>query len=299
MGLCEVYDYKTELFNFTAECISDEATLFFITKNDFSLMLSREPYLYDDILSIIEYKVQFIAGKLRSFSEQTLKLFERNNKKIKTNSTSNIYDNINLNNKSNIKLNTNKLNSIFNSSKINNNSSFSKKSNFYTMRSLIIKNNSNKTNKMTLYKKNNDSNNNSDNDHPLYKTLNSRRANSYFQKNECIGFNSLNNKHCEKQLISNKYNSIIDKKIPNIFNSTHPKIINNDKLFKRYKTNNLININNNSHITIQTNNIFNEIVVNPKYEVKNNKFDIIKLFPILKNRFSYNNKIKNQKVIYG
>ena len=307
LGLCEVYDYKTELFNFTAECISDEATVFFITKNDFGLMLGKEPNLYNNILSIIEYKIQFIAGKLRSYNEQILKLYERNNKKIKTNSTSKIYDNKSFYQQNNIKLNTSKLNNIFNSSNINNSSSFSKRSNLsmrnYTMRSLINKNNYSKNDysknkKITLNKMKYDSNYNEYFETPLYKTLNSRRANSYFKNDEYMKYSSLNDKHWKKKLFNDKYNSIIDKKIINIFNSTQPKIVNDD-LFTKYKTNNLLNINNNNHISIQTNNIFNEILLYPENEVKNKKFDKMKFLPKLKNKFLNSNKIKNKKGMYN
>ena len=121
IGLCESYDYKTEIFNYSAECISDEATIFFITKSDFSLMLGRETSLYNAILPIIEYKIQIIAGKLRSFSEQTLKIFEAKNKRFKSNIQTKSNSNINefkikksksCNNKLNNKKNNTKKNEI-------------------------------------------------------------------------------------------------------------------------------------------------------------------------------------------
>ena len=177
IGLCESYDYKTEIFNYSAECISDEATIFFITKNDFSLMLSRETSLYNTILPIIEYKIQIISGKLRSFSEQTFKIFVGRNKRSKINNQTKAITNINenrlnksksINNKFNKKkkvvLNNSKFNSsinnsnnIFNISNYNNsnfnNSNFSNFNNSssapikqnlsilnYSMRPCLIKN---------------------------------------------------------------------------------------------------------------------------------------------------------------
>ena len=158
LGLSESYDYKTELFNFTAECISDEVTAFFITKNDFNLMLARETTLKNTILPIVEYKIQFIVGKLRSFSEQTLKLFEQNYKKFKpkkTNSTSNIFEK---------STSTNNINSNLLNNSINNNSIY--------------------TNKSSLFCSNNDFNKSKLNNNFLnYSLFNSSHNNSIFNNN--------------------------------------------------------------------------------------------------------------------
>jgi len=310
LGLNELYDYKTELFNFTAECISDEATLFFITKNDFGLMLGREPNLYSAILSIVEYKIQFIAGKLRSFSEQTLQIFEKNHKKSKTNSTSNIYDiydNISINKNNNSKFNISKFNnSIFNSSKINNSSSYSYKSNLSNRNCSLkplsqnnyIKEKKDNINKMSLNKINNESLYNNDYVPLSHKTLKTKRTNSNY-KNEYMKYSSLNDKLWKKKFISNEYNTNYEKKILNIFNSTQPKILNNNRLlndFKGYNTNIFSNLNNN-FLSIPNSSIYNEILFYPS--LKNKNFEKIRLFPILKNRFLNNNKLKNKKIKYS
>jgi rRNA maturation protein Rpf1 len=81
IGLNEFYDHKTELFNFTAECMSEEATLLFMTKNDFQMMMCREISVYNSIISIIDLKIQYISGKIKSFIEQCIYNFDYKYKK--------------------------------------------------------------------------------------------------------------------------------------------------------------------------------------------------------------------------
>ena len=315
LGLNELYDYKTELFNFTAECISDEATLFFITKNDFSLMLCKETHLRKNILSIIEYKIQSIVGILRSYSEQTLKLFERQNKQItalKTNSASNILDNTQLNsstlNKSKFSLSKfnvskssiNKFDiSKFNSSNNINNSSYTiiSNSNFknnYTLHPSKLYN----SNKVKEINKRNIETN-----LPMfYKTLNNKRTNSNF-KTEYIKYDSLNGVYSKRKLISNEFKILLDNKTLNNFNSFHSKFFIKGNTFNTFIGRNMLK----GYLDIRNKKPFEDVIsnrmMNQSNQIKSEdrnlkKFEKIKLFPIFKNRFLHNNKIKNKKLLY-
>ena len=315
LGLNELYDYKTELFNFTAECISDEATLFFITKNDFSLMLCKETHLRKNILSIIEYKIQSIVGILRSYSEQTLKLFERQNKQItalKTNSASNILDNTQLNsstlNKSKFSLSKfnvskssiNKFDiSKFNSSNNINNSSYTiiSNSNFknnYTLHPSKLYN----SNKVKEINKRNIETN-----LPMfYKTLNNKRTNSNF-KTEYRKYDSLNGVYSKRKLISNEFKILLDNKTLNNFNSFHSKFFIKGNTFNTFRGRNMLK----GYLEIKNKKPFEDVIsnrmMNQSNQIKSEdrnlkKFEKIKLFPIFKNRFLHNNKIKNKKLIY-
>ena len=46
-GLNELYDYNTSIYNLSAEYTSKEANLFFINKNNFNLIFSKEKSLYN------------------------------------------------------------------------------------------------------------------------------------------------------------------------------------------------------------------------------------------------------------
>ena len=67
IGSYELINNKTELYNFTAECVSPEAILLFIPRNDLSLILGRELNFYNNLISLVENKIQYIFGKFKSF----------------------------------------------------------------------------------------------------------------------------------------------------------------------------------------------------------------------------------------
>ena len=321
IGLCEAYDYKTEIFNYSAECISEEATIFFITKNDFSLMLGREESLYNTILPIIEYKIQIIAGKLRSFSEQTLKIYEGKNKRLKSNSQTksttnindnrinkskstyntrfnnkinNILDNSNfnssINNSNNIFNNSNFSNSNFNNSNFSNsnfnsNSSYRIKQNLsirnYTMRPFLIKNNSCKEKEKN---KNKNKNLQTLNRFNYFSNYNDKNAASIFYK-------TLNTRKNNTIFKSDyiRFNSLNDgfTKKKNV-NSNFNIIYDIDKL-KFNSTQNKFLYNDNLINSFRGNSIKN-IINNSRFHLpsfSNNNFSEIGFSP------SYNKKIKN------
>lgn len=64
-GTNELYDYKTGLYFFTAECQSKEAIIYFLPKNILYSLLFKEKPLYIALAEMVEFKVNDIIGKLK------------------------------------------------------------------------------------------------------------------------------------------------------------------------------------------------------------------------------------------
>ena len=101
LGLNELYDYKNELYNFEAECTSDEATLFFISKINFNNMMEKEKNLKNNAIVLVDLRAKYLIGKINSYRmyykkltfEYYKKSLKNNFNKIKiSNSSLNVYD---------------------------------------------------------------------------------------------------------------------------------------------------------------------------------------------------------------
>ena len=98
LGLNELYDYNTLVYNFSAECVSKEANLFFINKNNFNLMLSKEKSLYASVIQKVELRIKLMIGTIKNFkryltAETGFKHKPKNEKvKIKNNNINDIND---------------------------------------------------------------------------------------------------------------------------------------------------------------------------------------------------------------
>ena len=95
LGLNELYDYKTSRYNFSAECISDEADVFFINKNNFNLILGKEKSSYCSVIQKVELRIKYLIGCIKNFRKH---MPVDINKKPK-NEMSKIEQNINYTNK--------------------------------------------------------------------------------------------------------------------------------------------------------------------------------------------------------
>ena len=105
VGLNELFDYKTELYNFTAECISDEANLFFISKRNFNNIMEKENGIMNNVIQLIDLKAKTLIGKINNFrseyrnvvinslSNKKNKSFNSNNNKFYFNNKIKINDN--------------------------------------------------------------------------------------------------------------------------------------------------------------------------------------------------------------
>ena len=72
LGFYELYNNKTDLYNFTAECVSDNAIMLLIPRNNLNIILGKEQNLYKNLISLVEMKIQFIVGKFKTFVHQIM-----------------------------------------------------------------------------------------------------------------------------------------------------------------------------------------------------------------------------------
>ena len=80
-GTNELYDYKTGLYYFTAECISKEAIIYFLPKKYFYSLLKLENPVYTAVAETIENKAKNIIEKFKLI----LKWYEMNNNNLQNN----------------------------------------------------------------------------------------------------------------------------------------------------------------------------------------------------------------------
>ena len=92
LGLNELYDYKTSIYNFNAECVSKEVSLFYINKNNFNLILSKENTLYDSVIQKVELRIKYLIGTIKKYKNHKPILID-NGKKQKKESSKNIINN--------------------------------------------------------------------------------------------------------------------------------------------------------------------------------------------------------------
>jgi len=78
-GTNELYNYKTGLYYFSAECISKDAIIYFLPKKYFYSLLLKENPVCSAVAEIVESKAKFIIEKLKSI----IKWYEAN--KLKEN----------------------------------------------------------------------------------------------------------------------------------------------------------------------------------------------------------------------
>ena len=204
VGLNELFDYKTELYNFTAECISDEANLFFISKRNFNNIMEKENGIMNNVIQLIDLKAKTLIGKINNFRSEyrNVVINSLSNKKNKSfNSNNKFYfnDKIKINdNKEDKKVAINTKNIKGNYININ----------FFKNKEFIMRFKNNKNKKIPgnvkLFKNN--------------ELLNYLKNKKLFRSNSISESLSLNN--INKNLLSNRY--IYQPKYSNMFkaNST-------------------------------------------------------------------------------
>ena len=79
IGTNETYEHKTEIYNCTAECVSDSAILYFFPKTHFNTLLNKEKHVYNSFIDLIEYRIKDIIWNFKQYIET----FEREIKKKK------------------------------------------------------------------------------------------------------------------------------------------------------------------------------------------------------------------------
>ena len=167
IGTNESFDHQTKIYNFSAECNSDEAIIYFLPKKYLNIIINKEKMVYNSLIQLVEFRIKNIIWKVKNFinifenkikkyKSKTVKLknnenlyliTENNNKnifdignKIKNNSLKNISNIIKRNNlynscsKSNLNK-SNKYKNLFLSQEINNDIiyTFRKTKNIYSL----------------------------------------------------------------------------------------------------------------------------------------------------------------------
>ena len=84
-GTNELYDNKTGLYYFSAECISEEAIIYFLPKKYFYSLLIKEKPISLALIETVESKVKFIIGKLKYHIKCFEAVINKKNKKFENN----------------------------------------------------------------------------------------------------------------------------------------------------------------------------------------------------------------------
>ena len=94
LGLNELYDYNTSRYNFSAECVSNEANIFFINKNNFNLILSKEKSLYSSVIQKVEFRIKYLIGCIKNFKKHmSVDINKKQKKEMSKIEQNNIYIN--------------------------------------------------------------------------------------------------------------------------------------------------------------------------------------------------------------
>jgi hypothetical protein len=73
IGTNETYDYKTDIYNFMAECLSNSAVLFFFPKSHLDILLKSEKMVFNSFVQLVEFRIKDIIWKLKKY----ISTFER------------------------------------------------------------------------------------------------------------------------------------------------------------------------------------------------------------------------------
>ena len=288
LGLNELYDYKTELYNFNAECVSDDARLFFVSKRNFNNVMKKDNNIMNNVIELIDFKAKALIGKInlyRNFYKsqiiQKLKNKQKNAKKI-----SNSCMNLKVNNYINTKNNKEEVNNnnivqfkrkepkIFDNLKIN----FQNKIGLFKNNKLLkYLKNSNFFDSITNYEIDNNIINND-------KTLTNK--DKYAKKHKIL----------KSKSVIEQYNLKNNKKIKNYtsinFYNSNDSNSNREKFEKKLYSNDLKSRNkNNINKTIYC--------INKKQYISNNNSEQKDLENVIKNNYSiYSNLplIKEKKI---
>lgn len=78
IGTNETFDHQTQIYNFTAECISNQAIVYFFPKEILNIMLNKEKMVYNSLIQLVEFRIKDIIWKIKYY----INVFEYKVKKI-------------------------------------------------------------------------------------------------------------------------------------------------------------------------------------------------------------------------
>ena len=73
IGTNETYNSKTQLYNFTCECISDSCVVYFYPKSHLNNLLNKEKEVYNSFIHLVEFRIKDIIWKMKKH----ISVFER------------------------------------------------------------------------------------------------------------------------------------------------------------------------------------------------------------------------------
>ena len=73
IGTNETYNSKTQLYNFTCECISDSCVVYFYPKSHLNNLLNKEKEVYNSFIHLVEFRIKDIIWKMKKH----ISIFER------------------------------------------------------------------------------------------------------------------------------------------------------------------------------------------------------------------------------
>ena len=302
IGLFDIYDKKKGIYNFSVQCISNDAELFFVPKEIFnSLVINQE--INNKIVSLIDERNKFLILKIKNVKE----LFEFEFHKFLSPEKEEKYNNSRNNNKFYKTLfGGSNLRYIDKKSIINQFSVKREKNNNLLENDNYIKLNKSKTStdisKVRIIPKNYFDYKNNNNTYYNHNNENIHQSKiSFHFNNSCIKFHSNNDSFIDfhKQNNINSYNNLLNKNKSNVFSLINNKNgeINTSKKLRKSKTLNNFNENNNINHELKKN---NHLIKSSSSECIGHSYenDIVKKrFEEITLLYSNKNNIKNNNDI--
>ena len=83
LGFNELFDAKNGLYNFNAECSSDEVNLFFISKKNFNDLCEKKIEILKSVIDLVEFRAKNLIGQIsaykRRFNKSVINSFKSKN----------------------------------------------------------------------------------------------------------------------------------------------------------------------------------------------------------------------------
>ena len=102
LGFNELIDVKTGLYNFNAECISDDVDLFFISRKDFDYICEKETGILKSVIKLVELRAKALIGKISLYKKRFKYILINSFKNNERTDSDNINNMNNINNMGNI-----------------------------------------------------------------------------------------------------------------------------------------------------------------------------------------------------
>ena len=72
LGLYECFDYKSNIYHFSAECVSDSAVVYYLSREAFSYLCDKEKSIIQKIIKIVEFKANFYIASIHKYKNNII-----------------------------------------------------------------------------------------------------------------------------------------------------------------------------------------------------------------------------------